>query len=170
MNPVRRKGIALNFFLSSNARPITGIIYIPSVLIRNENDIIIPIPFDTFIDIFGNFLRNSIYNFIGKKHIENKYVKITARNIKQNNLDCVELHFIDNGLGIPENLNEEIFTDYSVKKEGERGIGLQHIKREIEALDGTIEHIGQEGVGVDFKIIVPLIIPDKEEHWHAYSY
>lgn len=68
----------------------------------------------------------------------------------------------DNGIGIPEKILPEIFN---ISKSGKRkgtdgeksyGLGLNICKRIVEAHDGTIKVLSQEGKGSTFTVELPL--------------
>lgn len=66
----------------------------------------------------------------------------------------VVLSVTDNGLGIPENQIERIFTmfkRYHTHVDGS-GVGLYIVKRIIENAGGRIEVQSQEGKGSTFKV------------------
>jgi signal transduction histidine kinase len=68
----------------------------------------------------------------------------------------------DNGIGIPENLKDKIFTLSSQRKRagtlGEKsfGLGLSIAKENIEAHGGTLNFKSQDGCGTTFFIELPI--------------
>lgn len=99
---------------------------------------------------FANLIDNSI-----KYSNESVLIDISVAD-RQN---FVELHFKDNGIGIPEDKISRIFDKYSrvdhnVKVNG-FGIGLNYVKTIIEKHNGEISVTSVLGDGSDFKIILP---------------
>lgn len=77
--------------------------------------------------------------------------------------DYVEVHVIDEGSGIPEEIQEKIFEIYFTTKEGGSGIGLAISKNIIENHDGYLFYKNQEGRGTDFFFVLPAeTLPSNE--------
>ncbi len=66
-----------------------------------------------------------------------------------------EIHVIDTGPGIPEDVRSTIFTPYFTTKSAGSGLGLPTTKRIIEAHGGHIEVLSEAGKGTDFVITLP---------------
>lgn len=71
----------------------------------------------------------------------------------------VELHFKDNGIGIPPEKIGNIFEKYSRVDNNTKvngfGIGLNYVKTIIEKHSGSIGVTSELGVGSDFKVVLP---------------
>lgn len=71
----------------------------------------------------------------------------------------VELHFKDNGIGIPPEKVGNIFEKYSRVDNNTKvngfGIGLNYVKTIIEKHSGSIGVTSELGVGSDFKVVLP---------------
>lgn len=69
----------------------------------------------------------------------------------------VEIHFKDNGLGIPDGFKEKIFEPFMSygKKEG-TGLGLAITKKIIESHNGTITVQSSLGEGTTFTVTLPI--------------
>ena len=64
----------------------------------------------------------------------------------------------DNGYGIPEDIKEKVFEPlFTTKKAGEgTGLGLDIVKRIVEAHDGHIKLESKEGEGTKVRVYLPL--------------
>ena len=72
----------------------------------------------------------------------------------------VELHFRDNGPGINSDFKTRIFEQFYSKYPSGTGLGLPYVKRIVEAHDGKMVEMGQEGSGADFAIWLPSAAHD----------
>jgi two-component system nitrogen regulation sensor histidine kinase GlnL len=68
---------------------------------------------------------------------------------------ALDLHIIDNGPGIPEDIRERIFFPLVSGREGGSGLGLTLAQTFIQQHDGVIECDSQAG-RTDFRILMPL--------------
>lgn len=71
---------------------------------------------------------------------------------------AIELHVIDTGPGIPQDVIPKVFQPYFTTKAGGSGLGLPTTRRIIEAHAGRIDIHTSEGHGTDFTVVLPLII------------
>ncbi|KAA0259549.1 HAMP domain-containing histidine kinase [Deferribacter autotrophicus] len=106
--------------------------------------------------VFINLIKNAIDAVEGKDDASIKLV-----------VDCLEneivFQFIDNGVGIPKDVQEKIFNEfYTTKKEG-TGMGLSIVREIIDANNGKIEVISEEGVGTTFKIYLPRFLGEEND-------
>lgn len=109
--------------------------------------------------IFMNLINNSL------KFTKNGYVKVEAKinSFEQNNLR-IDFKVSDNGIGIPEDKQQEIFNSFSQgsieinRKYGGTGLGLTIVKRLIELLGGTISLNSKVGLGSTFSFSLPFQI------------
>ena len=62
----------------------------------------------------------------------------------------------DNGVGIPEDRKDKIFTPYFTTKSSGSGIGLNMSKNIVESAKGQIYFESKEGIGTDFFVEIPL--------------
>lgn len=88
-------------------------------------------------EVFENILINAVkYNESSTKQIT---IKISRENDKEKNY--IELEFIDNGIGIPNNLKTELFSKAIEKEEEHKGLGLGLllVKRIIDEYGGIID-------------------------------
>jgi len=68
---------------------------------------------------------------------------------------------IDNGPGIPANIQEEIFTPFFTTKRAGKGtgLGLSVVASLINEMDGEISITSDTGKGCQFKIVMPEVTP-----------
>ena len=100
-------------------------------------------------------LRNLIHNAVifSDANKPAPIVKVVLRHTNRN----IELSVVDNGQGIPKNVNNRIFdmffraNDHSIGS----GLGLYVVKETAQKLNGTIHVQSDEGKGSSFKIMLP---------------
>jgi two-component system, NtrC family, nitrogen regulation sensor histidine kinase GlnL len=68
---------------------------------------------------------------------------------------ALELHVVDNGPGIPDEIKDRIFYPLVSGREGGSGLGLTLAQTFVQQHDGTIECESQSG-RTAFKILIPL--------------
>ncbi len=88
-------------------------------------------------DVFDNILLNAV------KHNSCEFIEITViiKKININNTPFVQIHFVDNGIGIPDEKKNTIFRrDFYTKRVGTKGmgLGLSLVKKIIESYHGEI--------------------------------
>ena len=102
--------------------------------------------------IILNLLSNAI-----KFSKENGFIHVS---MKKSN-DYILVIISDNGIGIPNNMKENIFNkfiqvDRTFKRKNEgSGIGLSLVKSLVDVHNGYIELESMEDVGSEFKICIP---------------
>ncbi|MBD3254568.1 MAG: PAS domain S-box protein [Candidatus Lokiarchaeota archaeon] len=110
-------------------------------------------------EVFENILINAVtYN-------EQDYIDIHIKisKISKESRDFVKIEFIDNGIGVKDDLKEIIFQNGFKKKKGGRGmgLGLNLVKKIIESFDGEIyvkdKIKGDYEQGSNFVIFLPKI-------------
>ena len=102
------------------------------------------------IRILNNIVKNAIQSIPTKrrgsitldlyKDEQNAYIKVS-----------------DNGIGIPENMYEKVFTPNFTTKSSGTGLGLAISANMIESFNGKIYFETKENVGTDFYIKIPLM-------------
>ena len=103
------------------------------------------------IVIIGNLLENAISATLTKEQ-EDKRVWLRLETIE----DKLLINVKDNGIGIPVELQEDIFTlGFTTKGAKGQGIGLALIKQYVEAVNGTIAVKSDEQKGTAFYITIP---------------
>jgi len=96
----------------------------------------------------------------------NNAIKFTPDNgsisiITKKNDNTIEVSVSDTGIGIPENMHEEIFDPFvqvdasNKRKYGGTGLGLALTKRFVEMHKGKIWVESEEGKGSTFTFTIP---------------
>ncbi|WP_418199568.1 ATP-binding protein [Alkalihalobacterium sp. APHAB7] len=102
--------------------------------------------------IIGNLIDNS-YDALLETEFSNKTVYILVKELE----DELFIQVSDNGVGIPKQYKERIFTrGFSTKKNEGRGIGLFLIQSIVERVNGTIDIDSEENEGTTISITLPL--------------
>lgn len=72
---------------------------------------------------------------------------------------CVSLHVVDNGCGIPEEIQDKIFEPFFTTKESGKGtgLGLAIVAQVVEDHRGTIRVQSKPGEGTGFEIKIPRL-------------
>lgn len=123
------------------------------------------IKFETNISVNRNFysdkrliirlLKNLIDNSIKyrKQNINDSFIKIS---ISYENGD-VKIIVADNGIGIPDNLQKNIFKLFyrATEKSSGLGLGLYTVNKIVKKLDGQIKFSSKENEGTSFTIYLP---------------
>ncbi len=83
---------------------------------------------------------------------------ITCRRVD----DRLQLHFSDNGMGMPEDVQQKIFEPFfSTKGAHGTGLGLSVSYSIIERHSGSISVISEPGRGTNFTIDLPAVIAER---------
>ena len=99
--------------------------------------------------VLNNLIKNAIQSIPDEQQ-----GKIEVSLYKSGNLAIIKVS--DNGIGIPENRKENIFSPYFTTKTSGTGIGLTMSKGIIESAKGQIYFKSAEGVGSEFYVELPL--------------
>ena len=125
-------------------------------VIRNYDENLPNVLLDTALmrQTFFNFVQNSIQAMPKGGSI---YITTLVEQIDQNTKDAV-IEIRDTGIGIPEEIQEQIYDAYFTTKDaaGGIGLGLAVSHQIITAHKGTIEVRSKIGMGTAFKISLPL--------------
>ena len=113
--------------------------------------------------IFINLVNNSL------KFTKNGHVKLIAKlvSIEDNKIQIL-FKITDNGIGIPEDKQAEIFDSFSQgsieinRKYGGTGLGLAIVKKLIELLGGNIQLNSKVGLGTTFYFTLPFEVGHNE--------
>lgn len=104
--------------------------------------------------VLENILRNAV------EAIKDTGKIAISTELKDN---LVIIKCIDTGIGIPEEIIEQLFTsNITTKKEG-TGLGLANVKRIIDDLDGKLKITSSEGKGTTVTIKLPKFSQIKNE-------
>ncbi len=99
-----------------------------------------------FKQIFENLFKNSIEASTGE-------IEIKASLSRKENVSIIR--FADNGTGIPENVQKQLFMPFITGKKNGNGIGLTLIRKFVEAHRGKIYLDDKTDSGTVFVIEVP---------------
>jgi len=137
-------------------------------IVSKDKQVIIHLTFDLgnyAISLDSTLIKNAIANLI-----ENA-VKYSGESVIIN-LDCYVMNnqlFIrvqDNGLGISTKDHQKIFEKFergaAVGRKGAKGfgLGLNYVKRVVEAHGGIVTLFSAEGKGSEFTLVLPLNVGD----------
>jgi len=96
---------------------------------------------------FENILRNGI------EAIEEEGEITIETTVEE---DQVRLKWSDNGVGIPDEIQEQLFRTAVTTKTDGTGLGLANVKRIIGDFDGNVKIASTEGAGTTVTITLPL--------------
>ena len=99
-----------------------------------------------FINLFKNALQAIPKNRQAEIHID--VMKINR---------IVWIRVKDNGIGIPEDIQEKMFSPNFTTKSSGMGVGLSIVRNIIESADGTINFKTGKDTGTTFIMSLPLI-------------
>jgi signal transduction histidine kinase len=100
--------------------------------------------------MLSNILRNAVQAIPGKRRgLIN--VSLSLRDQK------VLIKVKDNGVGIPDELKNKLFTPNFTTKSSGMGLGLSIVKRVVETADGKIWFESEPGKGTCFYIEYPVL-------------
>ncbi|MBD8487663.1 hybrid sensor histidine kinase/response regulator [Echinicola sp. CAU 1574] len=103
--------------------------------------------------VFNNLFGNA-YKFQNEEATD-KFIKINVEVADGSAL----IKVADNGIGIDEKYQEEVFDLFhrATQKNVGSGIGLYMVKESVEQLKGKIELISSLGKGTEFRITIPSL-------------
>lgn len=101
------------------------------------------------VRVFNNLLKNAL-QAIGKQ--TNGKIDLTLKSDKNN----VLIEITDNGSGIPEALQQNLFVPNFTTKSTGMGLGLAMVKTIIDGVNGKIWFNSKEQIGTTFYIELPL--------------
>jgi signal transduction histidine kinase len=118
--------------------------------ITNSNEVKIKCARESIINVFENLFNNSVKAL---SDISNKNIVIETRK----NQGHLEIYFSDNGIGIPEDKIQFIFSLWSSNTNG-TGIGLTTSRDIIEEHGGEISYVDifEEDISTTFLIVLPI--------------
>ena len=134
-------------------------------VIRNYDENLPNVPLDEALmrQTLFNFVQNSIQAMPKGGSI---YITTLTEKIERDTRDAV-IEIRDTGIGIPEEIQEQIYDAYFTTKDatGGIGLGLAVSHQIITAHKGKIEVRSKMGMGTAFKISLPL----SEDNPHKFS-
>ena len=118
-----------------------------------EEDIDLNYNQKAFEDMFGCLIDNSVKAL---KHTEDKRIRCSVKCADGNLI----IHFSDNGVGIEDNIKEQIFDEFftTTADLGGAGLGLFMVRTRLEAISASIvvDESEFKPTGATFKITIPL--------------
>lgn len=109
-----------------------------------------------FIEVLNNLILNSIQSIEEDGTIE--ITATTARGLLSRQDDkSISLTIVDNGSGIPEDVQPFIFDPYFTTKSSGTGLGLYISKKIIEDHGGRLSIKSEPGQGTSATIIIPIL-------------
>jgi signal transduction histidine kinase len=104
-------------------------------------------------------LRNLIENAIVFRKAHSEAEPFVDINVRKNNVSTIEILIIDNGIGIDEKYQQQVFELYFRGSQASRGngLGLYLVQKAVGKLNGTITMISDYGVGSTFTIVLPVV-------------
>ena len=106
-------------------------------------------------------LVNLLVNAI-KYSKENGEVRVVAEKAREDDVEVVKVHVIDNGIGIASNHLPRLFERFyrsdkaRSRKEGGTGLGLAIVKHIVLAHNGRVDVTSELGFGSTFTMTLPL--------------
>jgi signal transduction histidine kinase len=140
-----------------------------SRLLKSQSSLAIEIPSDVIMDSFpgpyGQVLTNLIFNAIthGFADTRGGHILIRARRLGQ---EQVEITFADDGCGIPEEVQRQVFNPFFTtgRAQGSTGLGLYIVHNLVtQQLGGRITLVSAPGKGTTIIMKLPLLAPGKAE-------
>jgi PAS domain S-box-containing protein len=95
-----------------------------------------------------NIFTNAADALAGREH-----PKITLHASRAGDMVRIRVH--DNGSGIPEDRQKELFKPFQTSKAHGTGLGLVIVKKMITLMNGTVEIKSSEGKGTSVDILLP---------------
>lgn len=111
---------------------------------------------------FMNILNNGIYAVKHKEHPEGERPTLTLKT-RMKSANEVNIHLIDNGIGMSEDTQKKMFDPFFTTKEvGEgTGLGMSIVFKIVDKHNGTLQVNSREGEGSEFIITLPIKQPSE---------
>lgn len=106
---------------------------------------------DQLMRAFSNLLKNAIQSIPSEKK-----GKIQV-DLEHGQDDHCTIKVTDNGIGIPENQKDKIFSPNFTTKSSGMGLGLSMVKNIVQMAGGTIWFTSKYNEGASFQIRLPLV-------------
>jgi len=119
-------------------------------LLEPINDLIVFADKNHLVRILNNLLKNAI-----EAIPEDRIGDIEIQLYKEKGDAIIKVS--DNGLGIPKNMQDKIFTPKFTTKNSGSGLGLAIAANMAESFNGKIYFKTRENIGTDFFISIPLM-------------
>ena len=107
----------------------------------------------SLISLFQNLIDNAI------KYRHNKSEVKTIKILVADGVQGIKITISDNGIGIPENLQKNVFKMFfrATGRQDSIGLGLYSIYQIVKKLGGHITFNSKEGDGTTFSIFLPVV-------------
>jgi signal transduction histidine kinase len=134
-------------------------------LSKSRDSLALDVPYDVNLNsypgAYGQVLTNLIFNAVthGFSDRHGGHMLIKARRL---GIDQVEVTFSDDGSGIPEEVQRQVFDPFFTTRraQGHTGLGLYIVHNLVtEQLGGRITLISAPGMGTTIRMTLPLLAP-----------
>ena len=115
----------------------------------NLEEAIIRADRNQMIRVFNNLIKNAIQATPDSRSTD---ITITISRTEEQ----IQIDVADNGIGIPNEKKNKIFTPYFTTKSTGTGLGLAMVRQIVENHHGTIDFDSTENIGTTFTIMLPL--------------
>jgi signal transduction histidine kinase len=105
---------------------------------------------------FLNLVQNAYEAMLEQNKDHGGVLRVEVQLTSQNGRDGVELRLADTGVGVPEELREEIFNPFVTTKKTGVGLGLSIVSKIVDGHQGTIHVENAPGGGAVFTLFFPL--------------
>lgn len=112
----------------------------------------VPLPKDQLKQIFLNLFLNSIDALEHADKRKERRIKIEVVSPNEQ----AEVHFYDNGIGIPQKYRDSLFDPFFTTKEKGTGLGLYNIQKQLLEVGGDIRVDSEEGRGTLVTMLFPI--------------
>jgi signal transduction histidine kinase len=108
------------------------------------------------ISVFNNLVKNAVQSIP-----EDRIGVIEV--ILQEEFGHIKVMVMDNGSGIPQDIQEKVFVPNFTTKNSGTGLGLAITRQIIETAGGTINFESEEGKGTIFYVTLPAYQAKQDE-------
>jgi nitrogen fixation/metabolism regulation signal transduction histidine kinase len=123
---------------------------------KGQEEILVNADREQFSRAVINLVKNAIQSIPPK---QNGIIQIHTERVT----DFVQIRIHDNGIGIPEELQEKMFSPSFTTKSSGMGLGLAIVKNIVENFKGHIWFETNPGAGTTFFIEIPIFIGQESE-------
>lgn len=106
----------------------------------NPNDLTLFADEKLVEQVIINLVKNSAQALVGRS---DPSIELSSKK----ETDATLIYIKDNGIGIPDKINDQIFTPFFTTREGGSGIGLSLSRQIMRMHEGSIDVQSEEGVG-----------------------
>lgn len=112
-------------------------------------------------------IENLLNNAAKYGYGENSWIGVYAAKARENDREMIEIRVRDRGPGIPDDERDRIFEPFFRGRSAIRnqvhgtGLGLNLVKRVIEAHHGSVRVNSQAFKGTEFIVLLPAILSEE---------